>query len=282
MYTAEDIRNIMFTKSLGGYKTSEVDDFIDICADTVEKLTAENADLKGKIELLANKVVEYRSEEDSIRTALLSAQRMGDSILKEANHKAGLILEDAQIKAEKIEETAKKQIVEQIQELERLKKLVSEFKAQMLGVYREHLAMIDVLPDYKAPEQAPAEEQAVAQPVEEVVEEVVAEQPVVEEPIVAEEEPIVEAEPVVFTNEPVKMEEIAEEKADEPEMPETPDVSIVFEDDEDQERASLFPFDDESAIGNARYANLKFGADYNIGDDDDDEEEDKPRRRRKN
>ena len=33
MYTAEDIRNITFTKSLGGYKTGEVDDFIDICAD---------------------------------------------------------------------------------------------------------------------------------------------------------------------------------------------------------------------------------------------------------
>ena len=266
MYTAQDIRNIMFTKSLGGYKTSEVDDFIDVCAETVEKLTAENTDLKSKIELLANKVVEYRNEEDSIRTALLSAQRMGDSILKEANHKAGLILEDAQIKAEKIEETAQKQIKDQIDELERLKKLVSEFKTQMLGVYREHLAMIDVLPDYKAPEQEAVEEVVAEQPVEEVV---VEEELPVEEPVVAEETAEVEV--------------IEEEKAvaEEPEMPETPDTSIVFEQDEDEERASLFPFDDESAIGNSRYANLKFGADYSIGDDDDDEEEEKPRRRRK-
>ena len=93
MYTAEDIRNITFTKSLGGYKTGEVDDFIDICVDTVEELTKTNADLKKKMELLANKVVEYRNDEDSIRTALLSAQRMGDTVLREANHKAGLILE---------------------------------------------------------------------------------------------------------------------------------------------------------------------------------------------
>ena len=82
MYTAEDIRNITFTKSLGGYKTGEVDDFIDICADTVEELTKTNADLKKKMELLANKVVEYRNDEDSIRTALLSAQRMGDTVLR--------------------------------------------------------------------------------------------------------------------------------------------------------------------------------------------------------
>ena len=137
MYTAEDIRNITFTKSLGGYKTGEVDDFIDICADTVEELTKTNADLKKRMELLANKVVEYRNDEDSIRTALLSAQRMGDTVLREANHKAGLILEDARIKADKIEETAKQQIKEQIDELEHLKKLVGDFRTQMLSVYRE-------------------------------------------------------------------------------------------------------------------------------------------------
>ena len=128
MYTVDDIRNITFTKTLGGYKTSEVDDFIDICADTVEELNKENEDLKKKMEVLANKVVEYRNDEDSIRTALLSAQRLGDTVLREANHKAGLILEDAKIKAEKVEETAKQQIKEQLEELERLKKLVSDFR----------------------------------------------------------------------------------------------------------------------------------------------------------
>ena len=153
MYTAEDIRNITFTKSLGGYKTGEVDDFIDICADTVEELTKTNADLKKKMELLANKVVEYRNDEDSIRTALLSAQRMGDTVLREANHKAGLILEDARIKADKIEETAKQQIKEQIDELEHLKKLVGDFRTQMLSVYREHLSMINVLPEYTPPKE---------------------------------------------------------------------------------------------------------------------------------
>lgn len=272
MYTAEDIRNIMFTKSLGGYKTSEVDDFIDVCADTVEALTAENADLKGKMELLANKLVEYRNDEDSIRTALLSAQRMGDTVLREANHKAGLILEDAQIKAEKIEETAKKQIQEQIDELERLKKLVSEFKTQMLGVYREHLAMIDVLPEYKAAEESePVAEQPVEQPVEAPVEELAVEDPV-EEIVVPVEDPV---------EEPVAVEE-PKKVIEEVEMPETPDTTIDFADEEGNETvsASLFPFDDESAIENSRYADLKFGVDYNIADDTDDED-DRPRRKRR-
>ena len=182
MYTVEEIRNITFSKSMGGYKTSEVDDFIDICADTVETLVAEKADLQKKMELLANKVLEYRNDEDSIRTALLSAQRMGDTVLREANHKATLILEDAQIKAEKIEEVAREQIQDQMEELERIKKLVSDFKGQILNVYREHLAMIDVLPDYNEPEAAKETEETV-----ETAPEVQEEAPVFEE--VAAEEP---------------------------------------------------------------------------------------------
>ena len=101
MLTANEIRNATFNKSMGGYKTTEVEAFLDQCADTVAALTSQKAELEKKLEVLADKLVEYREEEDSIRTALLSAQRLGDTVVREANHKAGLILEDANIKAEK-------------------------------------------------------------------------------------------------------------------------------------------------------------------------------------
>lgn len=233
MYTVEEIRNITFTKSLGGYKTSEVDDFIDVCADTVEALTAERDDLKKKMEILANKVREYREDEDSIRTALLSAQRMGDTVLREANHKAALILEDAQIKAEKIEEVARDQIQDQMDELERMKKLVGEFKSRILNVYREHLAMIDVLPDYQEPEQ-PEEETAETEEAADV-EQTAEEAPVFEEVPEAEEVPV---------------------------MPVSPDAS-------EETAASLFDDDDGEEV--SQFGNLKFGADYNIEDDEDNE-----------
>ena len=71
MLTPEEIRNIAFTKGIGGYKTNEVDLFIDQCADTVETLLSEKAELNKKLEILADKLVEYRNDEDSIRTALL-------------------------------------------------------------------------------------------------------------------------------------------------------------------------------------------------------------------
>ncbi len=244
MYTVEEIRNITFTKSLGGYKTTEVDDFIDICADTVEALVAENEDLKKKMEVLANKVMEYRNEEDSIRTALLSAQRMGDTVLREANHKANLILEDAQIKAGKIGEVARQQIQVEMEELERMKKLVSDFKNQILNVYRQHLALIDVLPDYNEPE-VPAEEDAAEVPAQT---EEATETPAPEESVQAAEE-TEEAAPVA--------------------MPVLPDA-----DAKDEEQTALLFGEEGEETETGHFGNLKFGADYNIDDEEDEEEED--------
>ena len=251
MYTANDIRNVTFTKSLGGYKTAEVDDFIDMCADTVEELTKSKDEMKKKMELLAEKIVEYRNDEDNIRTALLSAQRMGDSVLREANHKASLILEDAKIKAEKVEETAKKNIQEQIDELERMKKLVSDFKAQILGVYRDHLSLINVLPDYK--EEKPAAEK----PAEENAESPEAETPAAEtaENAVAEE---------------AATETLAEEVPDMPAENDDTTMSLLHLEESEEEPS-----------GSHRFSDLKFGVDYNLADDSDEDDAFSHHRRKK-
>ena len=87
MMTLEDIRNIEFNRGRG-YRSEEVDDFIDECVATMEHLVQENAEVNQKMKALADKVAEYRNDEDSIRAALLSAQRTGDTIIREAQAKA--------------------------------------------------------------------------------------------------------------------------------------------------------------------------------------------------
>ena len=68
MLTPNDIRNVVFTKGMGGYKTSEVDVFIDECADTVEALikeknaaveafNREKQDLQKKLEVMDNTAI---------------------------------------------------------------------------------------------------------------------------------------------------------------------------------------------------------------------------------
>ena len=160
MMTLDEIRHVEFTRGRG-YRAEEVDDFIDECVETLEQCRKDNEEATQKMKMLADKLAEYRNDEDSIRAALLNAQRAGDTALREAEEKAALIIEEAQTRAKEIEAESQKQIGEQKQELERVRREVSQFKQQLLTMYKEHLAQINVLPE--------AEEVAVTETTEEVI-----------------------------------------------------------------------------------------------------------------
>lgn len=97
MLSIEEIKNISFRKAnLGGYKPEDVDNFIDQVLITMEQLRKEKSDLIKKMDILATRVEEYRADEDAVRNALLSAQRVADSTVKEARAKATKILEESE------------------------------------------------------------------------------------------------------------------------------------------------------------------------------------------
>ena len=187
MLTLNDIINVSFRKSrLSGYNTEDVDNFIDQVKESYDELQKKNIELKEemekqnaekeqllkKLEVLAGKIEDYRQEEDEIKNALVSAQKLGDASIREARHKAEIIVKDATLKAGNIASAAEENIQEQKRELERLKKEVSDFRAQLLETYKKHLTMIDAIPTYnpqpeqeakpqlaKEPEEAPAPEE---------------------------------------------------------------------------------------------------------------------------
>ena len=159
--TLDSIRNVEFTRGRG-YRADEVDDFIDACVETMEALQRENDTLNQKMKVLADKLVEYRHDEDSIRSALLSAQRTGDGILRDAKEQAEKIVQEAQEKAQKLREDSQGAIGDEQKELERVQREVAAFKARMLTLYKEHLALINVLPEVKEEPEAPADDVVVA------------------------------------------------------------------------------------------------------------------------
>ena len=120
MLTAQQIREIAFTKTLGGYKTNEVDLFIDEAAATVEALTAKQAEDHSKMEVLASKLMEYRSQEENIQNTMLNAQRSADSLIREAQQSADLTLQDAEIKKTQTLEEMERQVAEKQAEFEKM------------------------------------------------------------------------------------------------------------------------------------------------------------------
>lgn len=147
MLTLNEIRNVNFRKAnFGGYRAEDVEAFIDEVQLSYDTLLRENAELVKKLEVLAAKLEEYQSEEDSIRNALMNAQKVGDASLRDAKHKAEIILKDATIKAEKIVANAQAEIHNERDIVERMQRDIAEFKTKLLRAYKEHLTLINNLP----------------------------------------------------------------------------------------------------------------------------------------
>jgi len=174
MFTADEIRQITFEKVMRGYRPEDVESFIENIADEFEALEKEKKDLEEKLYLLAEKVEQYKAEEESIKTTLINAQRLGESIVSDARVKAENVIREATIKKNDIISSAYNEIEGTEDVLNRLKKEVSDFKRNILSLYKTHIESLSTLPEEKTEEAAPQQEESV---VEEVAE-VVAEEPV--------------------------------------------------------------------------------------------------------
>ncbi len=147
MLTLNEIRNVNFRKSnFGGYRAEDVEAFIDEVQLSYDALLRENAELVKKLEVLAARLSEYQQEEDSIRNALMNAQKVGDASLRDAKHKAEIILKDATIKAERIVANAQTEIHREREIIDRMQKDIADFKARLLKAYKDHLTIINNLP----------------------------------------------------------------------------------------------------------------------------------------
>lgn len=96
MLTPAQIRGHRFAPAVrGAYKAEEVDAFFTEVLESYEKALNDNGELHKRISLLAERVEAYRNDEDNIKVALLTAQRMADKMVKDANETAAEQLKSA-------------------------------------------------------------------------------------------------------------------------------------------------------------------------------------------
>ena len=166
MLTPNDISNKKFEKSAFGYKPEDVDTFLESVVSSYAKLYEEKEAVEEKLEVLAEKLEEYRSNEDSLRTVLLGAQKLGDNIIRDSKAKAEVILADAEGQVKQVFSDSETKIATERETLSMLQKETSEFKKRLLAMYKQHLELISLMPEEEkepVPEvkEEPAEEPAV-------------------------------------------------------------------------------------------------------------------------
>ena len=145
MITAQDIQEKAFERAGKGYNMEQVDEFLDELAADFTTMSKENAALKGKLKVLVQKVDEYRQTEDSMRLALLSAQKLSSQIEAEARTKADSMVADAQKTADNITRQATDGIANEEAKLEEAKKATTRFFDHMRAVCQKQIEFYDKL-----------------------------------------------------------------------------------------------------------------------------------------
>lgn len=183
MMTPQEVANCTFAKAvMGGYNMASVDDFLDKLTEDYTALYKENAALKAKLKVLADKMEEYRQVEDAMRSTLLTAQKMATSMVSEAEQKRDAIIADAasgakarlqeiqhEVEAEEERLSSVRQDVEQQIQAEKARLATAHeelrtFIQSVTSVCQDQLALLERLPELPAQPPAPVQSAAAAEP----------------------------------------------------------------------------------------------------------------------
>ena len=164
MLTPQDVRSVQFEKNLRGYRTEDVDRFLDKIEEQLqqddaqaEQLRKQIADLTAENQRLHRELQSYEADGEMLKSALINAQRMGESVIREANqkaeeiiHRANLrgddiirdaneLLQKASDRADEIESEANDKRLAEEREYDRVRLEVTRFKSDVLNLYRSHV-----------------------------------------------------------------------------------------------------------------------------------------------
>ena len=243
MLTPQEVSTHSFSKaSFGGYNMAMVDEFLDELTDDYTALYKENAALKAKLKVLVEKVEEYRATEDSMRATLLTAQRMADSIVKEAEQKRDQMMTQAEIDAKMKITRLKNETAANEARLRQSQTELEKFSAAIRAVCEKEIQILTELP--QMPVETPQEEKA-DDSVQEIEDHVMA---------------------AFGETEPAEQESAEQEPADAETSAEAPAGSAEPAEEADAAADTGDPFADFQDLSATRQINLdelKFGRNYN-------------------
>ena len=165
MFTPQEVSEKVFPKSSGfggGYQMAAVDEFLDSLTEDYTALFKDNVTLKAKLKVLAEKVEEYRTTEDSMRATLLTAQKMAAKLVQEAQEEKNNIVAEARKDAEAEMARLNAQTEEAQQKLVLAQQSLAEFITRSNELITKQSAFLTTLPEMELAQTAvPASEDTV-------------------------------------------------------------------------------------------------------------------------
>lgn len=136
--TPMDIEQQEFSRSFRGYNEEEVDDFLDKIVKDYEELINENVRLNEEIERMQEKLKEFSEIEETLRSALLNAQKSAEEMKGRVESEAKIIIEKAELEAKSLKQQVFQRedlVKNEIDNLRRYKFIFKEKFKSMLNLY---------------------------------------------------------------------------------------------------------------------------------------------------
>ena len=137
-----DIYNKEFKKSTFGYNTNQVDEFLDDVGIAYERLLKDLNNLQEENRSLKEKIENFEAMEDKLQNTLDTMQGTISERVEQADNEARMIIKEARMKAEKIKENAKDEVLSEKRKLEQLREQRNFFKIRFQTLLESHLEML--------------------------------------------------------------------------------------------------------------------------------------------
>ncbi len=110
--TPLDIQHKVLETQWRGYHKTQVDQFLEEIAESVEELTKENLVLKEKLSGKDDELAQLKRVESTLTSTLISTQSFVDQMKQGAQRDSDLIVKEAELKAEEILSQSRAELVE--------------------------------------------------------------------------------------------------------------------------------------------------------------------------
>jgi cell division initiation protein len=122
--TPLDVRQQQFTvRTFRGFDVQEVDAFLQDVAEDYEAVLKENALLKEQLAILEERARGFADLERTLQDTLVTGQRMTEELKANARREAQLIVDEAQLRSEKLLDGARTEEARLRAEMQSLKRL---------------------------------------------------------------------------------------------------------------------------------------------------------------
>ncbi len=132
-----------FNYETNGYNREEVNNFVKEVIRETEGIIKKCTSQKEEIMLLKEKLSHYESLEDTMKKALLNAEKTGDNVKRMAREEADMVIEDAKHNASRIVNEALLKAEKIENEADLLKKNIQIFKRKLKIIVDQQAAIVE-------------------------------------------------------------------------------------------------------------------------------------------